>query len=310
MRLASRPFVAALTGLALLLTACGPELPASDAATVDGVTISRAEVEEPVRDALQRPGRLDGLSAEERAAIVDPLQRQILGLLIQVAVIDTLAEERGIVVSPDAIAEVYEAEVAASGGEDALADALAGQQLSLGLYRDVLIPTQQLVEAMREDIEAELEPTESREARHILVENEAEAQEILAELDAGADFGELAEERSTDPGSAARGGELGSAPRGAYVGPFDEAVWSAAIGEVVGPVETQFGFHVLEVTDESVITPADLPEEERQGRVTQRLNQLLEERFTAADVEVSSRFGVWDAQAAEVRPAPEVGTGQ
>lgn len=310
MRLASRPLVAALMGFALLLTGCGADLSASDAATVEDITITRSQVEEPVRDAVQRLDRLDGLSAEERAAIVDPLQRQILSLLIQATIIDQIAEERGIAVDPDVLAGIFAADVEGAGGEDELADALANQQLSLGLYRDVLIPTQQLVEAMRDGIEADLEPTEAREARHILVETEAEAQEILAELDAGADFAELAEERSTDPGSAARGGDLGPAQRGAYVGPFDEAVWSAALGQVVGPIETQFGFHVLEVTDEQVVAPADLPEDERRDRVTQQLNQLLEERFTAADVEVSPRFGVWDAQAAEVRPSPEVGSGQ
>jgi len=223
-------------------------------------------------------------------------------------VIEQLAEERGIEIDPGLVEELFQADVEASGSEDALADALAQQQLSLGLYRDVLLPVQRLVERLREQVADDIEPSEARQARHILVETETEAEDVLAELDAGADFGELAEERSTDPGSAARGGDLGPAQRGAYVGPFDEAVWGANIGEIVGPVETQFGFHVLEVTDEVTITVDDLSEQERRDRVTQLLNQLLEESFSEAEVTVSERFGVWDPVAAEVRPGDEVGS--
>lgn len=91
-------------------------------------------------------------------------------------------------------------------------------------------------------------PTEAC-VRHILVEDAAHAAELHTALEAGAEFAEIARTESIDPGSAARGGELGCLPRGVTVAAFDEAVFSADVGAYVGPVETEFGHHVLQVYD-------------------------------------------------------------
>jgi peptidyl-prolyl cis-trans isomerase C len=307
-RLVPRSLVVVAAGLSLLLGACGPGTgTASEAAVVDGRSISRDQVDQPVRDALNRSGAIEGLDADQRAEIVEPLQRQVLSLLIQASVIEDIADERGIEVDQSRIDERLEADAEGAGGEDELADALAQQQLSVGLYRDVLLPTQQRIEALREQLTGDIEPSEAREARHILVESDEEAQGILRELADGGDFAALAEEHSIDPGSGQRGGDLGPAPRGAYVGPFDEAVWNAEIGDIVGPVETQFGFHVIQVTDEVTVSSEDMSPQERDQQASQLLNQLLEERFAAAVVEVSDRFGAWNAQTGEVERGAEVG---
>jgi parvulin-like peptidyl-prolyl isomerase len=84
-------------------------------------------------------------------------------------------------------------------------------------------------------------------ARHILVETEEEANEIIAALEAGESFAELARSRSIDTTSGARGGELDWAPVVQYVPEFQEAVLNAPIGEIVGPVESEFGFHIIQV---------------------------------------------------------------
>jgi peptidyl-prolyl cis-trans isomerase C len=94
-------------------------------------------------------------------------------------------------------------------------------------------------------------------ARHILLSTESisdtatvktEADDLLKQLDGGADFAALAQEHSDDPGSAANGGDLGWALRGMYVGPFDEAVFSMQTGER-RIVETEYGFHIVEVVE-------------------------------------------------------------
>jgi parvulin-like peptidyl-prolyl isomerase len=85
------------------------------------------------------------------------------------------------------------------------------------------------------------------DVRHILVDTEERALEIIAALENGESFAELAAAVSTDTGSGARGGELGMAPVSNYVDEFAEAVTNALIGEIVGPVESTFGFHVLQV---------------------------------------------------------------
>ncbi len=84
-------------------------------------------------------------------------------------------------------------------------------------------------------------------ARHILVETEEACQNLKTEIAGGADFADLARQHSTCP-SGQRGGELGEFGPGQMVREFDEVVFSAAVGEVQGPVKTQFGYHLVEVT--------------------------------------------------------------
>lgn len=84
-------------------------------------------------------------------------------------------------------------------------------------------------------------------ARHILVASETECLELKTQIENGTDFGELAKKHSKCP-SGAQGGALGTFGPGQMVREFDEVVFSAPVGEVQGPVKTQFGFHLVEVT--------------------------------------------------------------
>ncbi|MFE0187822.1 peptidylprolyl isomerase [Streptomyces sp. NPDC058989] len=84
-------------------------------------------------------------------------------------------------------------------------------------------------------------------ARHILVASEDKASELKAQIEAGADFADLAKQHSTCP-SGRQGGDLGSFGPGQMVKEFDTVVFSAPVGTIQGPVKTQFGFHLLEVT--------------------------------------------------------------
>ena len=84
-------------------------------------------------------------------------------------------------------------------------------------------------------------------ARHILVDNEEDCAALKSEIEGGADFAEIARQHSNCP-SAQRGGDLGTFGRGMMVPEFDEVVFSAEVGTVQGPVQTQFGYHLIEVT--------------------------------------------------------------
>jgi len=84
-------------------------------------------------------------------------------------------------------------------------------------------------------------------ARHILVDTEEECLSLKEKIEAGNDFAEVAKSHSNCP-SKAEGGALGSFGRGQMVKEFDEVVFSADLNKVQGPVKTQFGYHLVEVT--------------------------------------------------------------
>ena len=84
-------------------------------------------------------------------------------------------------------------------------------------------------------------------ARHILVSDEAECLKLKAEIESGADFGEVAKLNSSCP-SRTSGGDLGAFVPGQMVKEFDEVVFTGDVGKVLGPVQTQFGYHLIEVT--------------------------------------------------------------
>ncbi len=95
-------------------------------------------------------------------------------------------------------------------------------------------------------------PQTEYNAAHILVATKEEADAIKAELDGGADFAELAKAKSTDTGSGANGGDLGWFGLGMMVKPFEDAVVAAKVGEVTGPVQSDFGFHLILVKETRV----------------------------------------------------------
>lgn len=87
-------------------------------------------------------------------------------------------------------------------------------------------------------------------ARHILVADQSACVALKAEIEAGADFGEVAKAHSTCP-SGKSGGDLGTFRERQMVKEFNEVVFSAELNKVHGPVKTQFGYHLIEITSRS-----------------------------------------------------------
>ena len=85
------------------------------------------------------------------------------------------------------------------------------------------------------------------QARHILVDSKEKCEQLKKEIQSGADFAELARKHSSCP-SGKQGGNLGEFGPGEMVPEFDKVVFSAEVGKVQGPVKTQFGYHLIEVT--------------------------------------------------------------
>lgn len=111
------------------------------------------------------------------------------------------------------------------------------------------------------------------------------ARQVRQEILGGADFGEVAERESADPGSAAQGGELGTFQRGQMVPAFDQAVWSQPVGQVGEPVQSQFGWHIIrvdsregdEATARHILIPVEQSDEteERMLAAADSLDELL-----------------------------------
>lgn len=138
------------------------------------------------------------------------------------------------------------------------------------------------------DKQVALLPKLEYRARHILVEDEAKARELIAQLDGGARFETLAQEHSSDS-SAQEGGDLGWFAAGRMVKPFADAVEALEKGTYTKePVQSQFGWHVIKVEDTRPLTPPSFEEVEAQlGPLVQqsRFQAYLEELVKGAKVE-------------------------
>ncbi|HZG55462.1 peptidylprolyl isomerase [Paenibacillus sp.] len=151
--------------------------------------------------------------------------------------------------------------------------------------------TDEELQTYYDENKAQYETGEQVKASHILVETKEEAEAILAELKGGADFAEQAKEHSKD-GSAASGGDLGYFGRGAMVAPFEEAAFALEIGEISDIVESEFGFHIIKLTDKKAATTATFEEKKEEIRetlfdtkVNERISAYVEELKTAAKIE-------------------------
>ncbi len=135
-------------------------------------------------------------------------------------------------------------------------------------------------------------------ARHILLQvggdrTEQQAEEqmlaIRDRLEAGEDFATVATELSDDPGSKAQGGDLGFFGRGQMIGEFEEAAFSAVPGEVVGPVKTNFGYHLIQVEERRDAGRSSFAEAQEQIR-SRLLNQRSQDLAESTATELAERI--------------------
>jgi parvulin-like peptidyl-prolyl isomerase len=133
-------------------------------------------------------------------------------------------------------------------------------------------------------IVAEQVPTSQEQihARHILLKTQDDANNALQQLQGGADFGQLAQQLSTDPGSKDKGGDLGWFPRGIMNKPFEDAAFALQPGQTSGVVQSPSGFHIIQVLEEDPNRP--VAPDQLQTRQTQAFNTWLQSKQTGQDV--------------------------
>ena len=141
---------------------------------------------------------------------------------------------------------------------------------------------------------ANMDPGNEFNASHILVETEEEAKAIVEELAAGADFAEMAKDKSTGP-SGPGGGSLGWFGPGMMVPPFEAAVAALEVGAVSAPVQTQFGWHVIKLneTRQANIPSFDDVRAELEEQVrSETLSTRIEEMVANSEVDRSGAEGI------------------
>ncbi|MEX2577258.1 MAG: peptidylprolyl isomerase [Halofilum sp. (in: g-proteobacteria)] len=265
-------------GVALLtLAACGAESsgqaaeapdPDNVVAQVNGEPISAVALDAQIQALASRGG-------QGQAQSVQPAQA--LDQLVDLQLLSQKAEEAGLHEQPEIAAEIARQR-----------SALLAQRMIRAEVSDFEVSEDDLRQAYREQTENS-GGTEFR-ASHILLESEDEAADIISQLDDGAEFGELAREHSTGP-TAERDGDLGWFQPDQMVAPFSEAVGELEPGDYSGePVETQFGWHVIQLNETRDVEPPAFEEMEQQLRnemVREHIQDYLASLRDDAEVEIN-----------------------
>lgn len=299
----------------LLLTGCGDGAGARPgaAAVVGDEQISTDQLQGLVDRGLADPQAEQQLGADRAA-----FQRQALSRLINAEVLEQAAAENGVAVTDGEVADQRADFESQAGGAEALEQQAAQSGIAaddLDLFIRSIVLDQRLGDELTSGVgvdDAELQALYDQNiaqydrvrSRHILVEDEATARRVAAEVtEDRSRFEALAAELSIDTSNKDRGGDLGLAGRGQFVPEFENAVFGAEPDSIV-VVQTQFGWHVVEVLERQTTTLAEAePElrrvalqEERQQRVSEVLRQTSEE----LGITVNPRFGQWDPETGSV----------
>lgn len=335
-----RPLLVPLVVVALVTGACSSVVD-DTAVTVEGSDIETDAVEEELEavtsDADYQAGieQQFGVPAEGEGEGTwnTAFVARLLSLQTYYELLEQELDRRGVEVADADVDAIRDQAIEAVGGEEVFEGFPAAYQDTLLRRRAVLDAIQAAFSEDRSSADPEafyeenLDQFETRCVAHLLVgindgaqptgertteQAAARAQELYDQLQAGADFTELASsEANDDTASAAQGGELGClTPTASFDPTFLEATFEAEVGEVTEPVLTPFGYHLILVS--SAETP---PFEEVEDQVSQAMaaasgnlfNDFLIESTCEGDIDVASRYGSWDTSGCTDGPGSGIG---
>ena len=259
--------VAASVAATIVTAAAMFMMPAAQAqiAKVNGVTIPQARLEiiTKIRAANKQPD-----SPEARTAIKEQLINQ--------EIVSQEAVKKGLDKNPEVAAQL---------------DLQRQETLANAFVQDYIKTNPVSDDAVRKEYER-IKPTipaKEYRARHILVDKEEEAKDILAQLKKGGSFEKLAADKSKDTGSKTRGGDLDWAAPTRYVKPFGEALGKLKKGQLTDPaVQTEFGWHIIRLDDERVTKVPSMEEAKpqiQQMLQSQNIQKMLTELRSKAKIE-------------------------
>ena len=142
-------------------------------------------------------------------------------------------------------------------------------------------------------------------ASHILVNNSKEANDIYKQLSKGANFEELAKEKSIDPGTKDNGGNLGVFPKGAMVKEFEDAAFVLKPGEMSKPIKTAYGFHIIKVLERFEEEPANLEKSKEQIKEIIKKDKLGDQAVNyIMKLYDSANIEIYIKEETETNPSP------
>lgn len=244
------------------------------AATVNGEKISKSELD-------------DALSSQYGSTVLDTL--------ISDEIIRQEMKNENIKVSDKEIAEEMEAYMDTFGGEDTFNEVLKNSGVDVSIIeknimtylasKKILEPrieiTDEEIQTYFDENKDSFDKEEEVEASHILVDDEKTAKEVVKKIEQDEDFAELAKEYSTDTASKDNGGELGFFAKGDMVKEFEEKAFGMENGDISEPVKTEYGYHIIKVTDKQEPKKAELEE------VKDEIKDILLES------KLESEYSVW-----------------
>ena len=285
-----RKFLAALSAFAVLATACSssPEV----VATVGDVQITTEDI--------------SSLYESESLPIETTLRGAIYALVARQVIKTTASTDLGIAIDQAKVDQLFrDMTIDRDSRGQTTAEWLGVPDAGEGLMifnAEIAVLRDQVIRAVATEAEYvdELfsDPAKITQvcARHILVATEVEAQDAYVQLLAGADFAALADAISTDSGA---GGDLGCRAASEYVAEFADATIEATVGEVFGPVQTEFGWHLILVSERTAPTRDEFIADPITHLGSNDANLLWENWVTSAlanaVVTVEPKYGTWSS---------------
>jgi parvulin-like peptidyl-prolyl isomerase len=264
----------------------------------------------------------DGTASREQ------IERQVLNRMVEVILLDQAAKDLDVTVSDSEVDARLRKEIADRfGGQEQYQQVLTEQGLSdkdIRTQLRALMLGERIQSKVSERVtasdvaDADVQAAYRQQftgrapvARHILLKTEAEAEDVKAQLKHGADFAALARERSADPSNAKIGGLVGEVVPGQFVAEFERAVVQAHDNAIIGPVKTQYGFHIIQrlaTPPLHSIVDASLREKLLEARQAQAFQAFVLQERRKSSVQLSPRFGKWDPETGQIVPPQPQGT--
>lgn len=301
-------------------------VPADAIAIVDGTPITRAEYDRFFRQTEQAYKSQGRDLPKAGTPEYEQLKSQAVDYLVQRVLLQKQSTSLGIQV-PEATVQKrlkdlvdqyfegdqakYKAEIKKQGlTEDDVVTDIKAQLINQKVFDQVtkgVTVTPDEVKKYYDDHKKDFTTPDSRQVAHILVKTEKEADDIKAQLDAGADFAELAKKYSTDTASAKEGGKL-TDEKGSFVPEFEKVAFALETGKYSDPTKTQFGWHVIKALEDT--TPSKTQSfEDVKGQIEQQLlQQKKNEKMNAWVDDVKQKYADQISFAAGFKPLANTGT--